>query len=288
MSFGVERTMKGLGLVFVVCSLCSVASFAAGISVDAGLTPAEDRWIFRMQFRHMQRNDDPTAMDRELNSYAVPFVLAYGLRRNLTVLARQTVFRRELSRAGPSSNTTGLDDLFVMGKYKLYRRNTSSYIFGSAVTFGLGAPTGAGAFTSDTWDLRPGLYLSWRRGSYASDFNATYTWKGFADDAKNGTDPGDELALDWAIAYQFSIGEKSRLSLTPVAELSYRYISPDHQNGNWIDNTGESILLLSPGIKFTRSSLILEALLQIPVSQEQRGLQMKRANSGLVGVRYMF
>ncbi|MHC4154319.1 MAG: hypothetical protein ACYST6_05290, partial [Planctomycetota bacterium] len=37
---------------------------AAGISVDAGLTPPEDRWIIRNQVRYMTREDDPTGMNR--------------------------------------------------------------------------------------------------------------------------------------------------------------------------------------------------------------------------------
>ena len=32
--------------------LLSSIVFSAGISVDAGLTPAEDRWIFRSQVRY--------------------------------------------------------------------------------------------------------------------------------------------------------------------------------------------------------------------------------------------
>ena len=58
---------------------------AAGISVDAGLTPAEDRWIVRTQMRYMQREDDPTPMDREMDTYAFPLVVAYGLRSDLTL-----------------------------------------------------------------------------------------------------------------------------------------------------------------------------------------------------------
>ncbi|MHC4362719.1 MAG: hypothetical protein ACYSTZ_07820, partial [Planctomycetota bacterium] len=53
---------------------------AAGISVDAGLTPPEDRWIIRNQVRYMTREDDPTGMNREMSMYAFPIVVAYGLR----------------------------------------------------------------------------------------------------------------------------------------------------------------------------------------------------------------
>ncbi|MHC4528138.1 MAG: transporter, partial [Planctomycetota bacterium] len=183
----------------VGATLVPTQAKAAGISVDAGLTPAEDRWIFRTQVRHMRRKSDPTAMDREMSTYAYPTVLAYGLRPDLTLMARQTVMHRRTSMGGSSRSDTGLADLFVLGKYKLYRRNTREYTFGTAATLGVELPTGDDDFTSETWDLQPGLFTSWRSGPWASDFNISYTWNGFADRGRGGVNPGDELSLDWAL-----------------------------------------------------------------------------------------
>ena len=137
--------------------------------------------------------------------------------------------------------------------------------------------------------VSPGLlYFSWRSGSWAADLNAAYLWNGFADEGKEGLDPGDELSLDLALAYQFSFGEKAQTSLTPVLELSYKNISPDQLDGGDVSDTGESVLYLSPGLKLTRSSFILEALVQLPVWQDQEGSQLGRATGVLLGVRYMF
>jgi hypothetical protein len=261
---------------------------AAGISVDAGLTPAEDRWIFRTQLRFMQRDDDPTTMNRKMDRYMLNTVLAYGLRRDVTLMLKQPVIRQEMSMAGASSKDTGLADLSILAKYRMYRRNTPVDIFGIAATFGLKLPTGADAFTSDTWDVRPGLFMSWRRDAWASDFNVAYAWSGFADENSHGVNPGDELSLDWALAHQFSIGETGDVSLTPVMELSYKNVSPDRLEDRDVASTGESVVYLSPGMKFTRSSFILEALTQIPVGQEQKGSQLERRVGILFGTRFMF
>ncbi len=284
--------MKRLLLLIVagmlVNALISGITQAGGISVDAGLTPAEDRWIFRTQLRHMQRKDDPTPMDRQMDTYAVPIVLAYGLRPDLTLMVRQTTKHSKMSMAGSISRDTGLDDLFILGKYRLYRRNTREYTLGIAPTLGLELPTGDEDFTSDTWDLAPGLFASWRSGPWASDFNITYKWTGFADKAENGLNPGDEFSIDLALSHQFSIGEKADTSLAPVLEFSYRHLSPDRRSGHDISNTGESLFFVSPGIKFTKSSFILEALVQIPTWQDQKGSQLEQAARLIVGVRYMF
>jgi hypothetical protein len=261
---------------------------AAGISVDAGLTPPEDRWIIRSQIRYMERKDDPTAMDREMDMYAFPVVVAYGFRPDLTLMIRQPVKHREMSMGGSVSKDTGFDDLFVLGKYKLYRRNTREYTFGIASTLGLEFPTGDDDFGSDTWDLEPGLFASWRSGPWASDFSISYKWNGFADRGKNGIDPGDELSIDLALAHQFSIGEKADVSLTPVLEFNYKHILRDRLSGHNLSNTGESLFFVSPGLKFTKSSFILEALVQFPVWQDQEGSQLEQGTRFIVGTRFMF
>ncbi|MHC4457222.1 MAG: transporter [Planctomycetota bacterium] len=227
-------------------------------------------------------------MNQKMDTYAFPLVVAYGFRPDLTLMVRQPVKHRKMSMRGSVSRDTGLDDLFVLGKYKIYRRNTPEYTFGIASTLGVEFPTGADSFTSETWDLQPGLYTSWRSGPWASDFNIAYKWNGFADRGKNGLNPGDELSVDWALAHQFSIGEKADTSLTPVLEFNYKHILPDRLSGHNVSNTGESLFFVSPGLKFTKSSFILEALLQFPVWQDQEGSQLKQGTRLIVGTRFMF
>lgn len=270
-------------LVFV-----SATASAAGISVDAGLTPAEDRWILRTQIRRMRRTNDPTSMSREMRTYAYRTVLAYGVRPDFTLMARQDVQSQKKTMSGTSSEHTGLGDLMVMGKYKLFRRNTPEYTFGVAGTLGIEFPTGDDSFSSKTWDLRPGLYTSWRSGPWASDFNISYAWNGFSDTDDYGVNPGNKLSLDWALAHQFSIGQEGRASFAPVVELSYEKIEADRLSGRRVTNTGESVFYVSPGAKLTISSFILESLVRIPVWQEQEGSQLERGVDFIIGIRYMF
>ena len=201
--------MKKLLMVILLGAFVSVLisgnAVAGGISVDAGLTPPEDRWIIRTQFRYMQRKDDPTPMDQEMETYAFPLVIAYGFRPDLTLMIRQPVKHRRMSMSGSVSRVTGFDDLLVLGKYKLYRRNTPKYTFGIASTLGLEFPTGDNDFGSETWDLQPGIFMSWRSGPWASDFSTSYKWNGFADRGRNGLNPGNELSVDLALAHQLSI-----------------------------------------------------------------------------------
>ena len=283
--------MKKLLLTILVCvatNILTSENAAASISVDAGLTPPEDRWIVRTQFRYMHRKNDPTPMGKKMDTYTFPLVVAYGYRPDLTLMIKQPLKHRKMSMAGSISRDTGLGDLFVLGKYKLYRRNTRKYTFGIASTLGLELPTGDDDFGSETWDLEPGLFTSWRSGPWASDFSIAYKWNGFADKGRRGLDPGNELAVDLALAHQISIGQKADMSLTPVVEFNYKQILSDRLSGQNVSNTGESLFFVSPGLKFTKSSFILEVLLQFPVWQDQKGSQLKQGTRVIVGTRFMF
>lgn len=277
-------------LSYLILSILGRSSegYAAGISIDSGLTPPLDRWILRNQVRYMKRHGDPTNMRRKMRTYVIPTVLAYGLRPDLTLMINQKVRIREMEMMGVKDKDAGLDDLFIMGKYKLYRRNTRDYTFGIAPTLGLEIPSGSKPFSSDTWDLKPGMFLSWRSGQWASDFNVSYQWNGFADEGRHGIDPGDELKLDMAVSYRFPMGELGQVTWAPVLEVTHQKVWPEKNSGNKVPNTGEFITLISPGLKYTTSSFVFEALFQMPVLQEQRGTQLKQDYGCLLGVRWMF
>jgi hypothetical protein len=277
-----------LSVLLVGLILSTPNAGAAGISVDAGLTPAKDRWIVRTMLRGMTRDDDPTAMDRKMEMLVWNNVLAYGLQPNLTLILKQPVKRREITMAGSSNSNSGIGDLALLAKYRLVRRNTRETTFGLAGTLELSVPTGADEFTSDTWDVQPGVYGSFRRGLWATDFSAAYKLNGFAGERDDDLEIGDELSLDWAAARQFLVGGSANTTIAPVLELSYRNTTANELSGQSLANSGEDVLYLSPGVKYTRSSLILEALVQVPVWQDQNGAQVDRGTGFLLGLRKMF
>ena len=83
-------------------------------------------------------------------------------------------------------------------------------------------------------------------------------------------------------------GDNANAALAPVLELSYKNYASDISHGSNVPNTGESVFFLSPGMKITLSSLIVEGLLWIPLWQDQNGTQMEREIGFLIGTRFMF
>jgi len=279
------RFMRSSALLpaFVLLLLIPSALRAAGISVDAGLTPAEDRWILRAQVRYMSRGDEPGGKMQQL---MFPVVLAYGVRSNVTIVARQAMIRRERSMPGNSSKDTGFGDTYAFIKYKAFRSNSRTLTFGVAPTLGLEFPTGQSGFTSDTWDLRAGVYASTRTRTWSSDLNIAYARNDIFDEVEVA--PGDEVSVDVAAAYQFVIDDLGEVTASPVVEFSYLRVWPDRASDGDAPNTGESVVYVSPGAKLSTPSIILEGLIRIPVRDHLVGSQPERNVQGLLGFRYLF
>lgn len=271
----------------VICGF-AVTATGTGITADAGLTPPADRWIFRSQVRYMSHDDDPMDMDRSMTMLANPFVLAYGLRPNVTVLARQIFYHRAMHMMGSDSTATGRGDLFLLSKWRMLRINRRDYIVGVAPTFGIELPTGDDTFGSDTWDLTTGAYFTGRRGPLGADLNLAYRFNGIDDRYGSDGRPGDEFTANLALAYQFTLDEDATMSLWPVVELSYTDTAEDRMDGRAVMGTGGDLLQCAMGMKFARQSLMFEALLQIPLQQRTHAGQLERQLGGLIGVRYLF
>jgi len=278
---------RELVLSFVTCLfvLTCTEIYAGGISVDAGLTPAQDKWILRTQIRYMQRNSNPAQMQREMETFMFPIVVAYGVRPDLTLMIRQSFIKTNMTMGKMTMREDGFADLFVLAKYRAFRRNTPDYTIGIAPLLALDIPTGEKPFTSDAWDLKTGIFISGRSGPWASDWNLTFTLNGIAGDNDRVRSEATEVV--GAFARQIAFGGEARTAFAPVIEVAYSNITANRISDEKQTNSGESYITVSPGAKLTISSVILEALLRIPVWQNQLGIQTEMDVGALFGVRVM-
>lgn len=272
-------------LLFVI-SLADTAT--AAITIDAGLTPAEGRWMVRTQLRIMSRQAPAGMGDASMDRLMVPLVVVHGLRPGLTVGMRQVFDSRTMTMNGMETTRSGLGDLYIFAKYKFLRINTRSYTLGVAPVLGVEPPTGADGISSESWDLTTGLYVSGRAGTWALDINLAHNARGIAGVAAGGPEPGDERAVDLALSRQIPLGDSGRVALAPVLEVTWLDTSPNASQGVDLPDSGESVLNLAPGMKYTVGDLIIEGLVRFPVVQDQEGRQLEAGPMALLGVRRMF
>jgi len=192
------------------------------------------------------------------------------------------------------SQANGLGDVRVMGRYQGFTDDRS---FG--VQFGVKLPTGgtkqnfnAGAEVGNpldaglqlgtgTTDLLLGFYAF---GSFTPDwgvFGQVLFQKPTAE--KDGFKPADGVNANFGIRYTGFKGVTPHLQLNVRAEGRESGINAD------IDNSGATLVYLSPGVTFQVSpSVQVYAFAQVPLAQRVNGLQLEPQSSVSVGMHWTF
>jgi len=243
--------------------------FAGGISVDAGITPPQDRFIFRTQYRYMSMENAMMTRYTQMS----PFVLAYGVTSGITVMARGIYVHQSLSNSSEVNN--GFNDVYLLSKFRLYRKNTANYVFGVAPHIASNVPVGTKEISNRTWNPELGLNISFRPRFLAFDVSAAYVISDIT--GKLNEKPGNIFNINTAISGVIPLNSNASSAISPVLEATYTSV----QNN-------ADILFISPGASYIHSNLTLEALVQQPVYQSEITGIMEQNSRLILGVKYMF
>ncbi|MEX2369851.1 MAG: transporter [Bacteroidales bacterium] len=267
--------MKSKILVFTgLLLLVNVGMAAQGISTDAGLTPAQDRWMVRSQLRMMGMENSMMQM----NTTMVPVVVGYGITSGSTVMLRNMYVRQNSSNSAEVNS--GVNDPYLLAKFRLYRKNTANFTFGMAPYFASNIPVGASEISNRSWDPEVGLNLSFRPRFLAVDISTSYVFNDAME--KINAEHLNKYNFNLAVAGIMPFKKRPDQALSPVIELNYSR----EGNQNSIVRTRE-LLFLSPGFSYIISSLFIEALYQVPVYQSERTDLMTQRPRWILGLKYM-
>lgn len=247
---------------------------AGGISVDSGLTPAQNRWILRTQYRRMEMYNSMMTTKNQM----MPFVIAYGLTSNFTLMARGMYVYKSISTE--DTNIKGFNDFYFLSKFKLYRKNTANYVFGIAPFIASNIPVGSKKISDRVWSPEVGINVSYRPRFWAFDFTLSYV---FSDGI--GKEGNDIFEMNTALSSVIPFKNKANIAISPVLEFNFK----NEFNFKDITAAKAEILFLSPGISYIYSSLVIEALVQFPVYQKIESSKFMKQNTRLIiGIKYMF
>ena len=257
--------------------ICNVLSYADGISVDAGLTPAQDRWILRSQYRLINMYNSGT----ETYIHSFPLVVVYGVTSNITLMMRQSyMIKNVISNEKISQN--GFNDPYILIKIKAFRKNTSKYTFGIAPTIATNIPVGNNQINNNIWSPKTGVNCSFRYRFWSSDLNVSYTFQDLTNTATKSYN--DIININSAFSRLVPFKNNTDILISPVVEFSYLH------EFNTVNTTGiftAKKLFGSPGFKMVYSSFVFEALYQIPLYQNTSEAVMKSKGNFIIGIRYM-
>ena len=235
---------KLFSIVFLtaVLSTVSIPAKSEGISVDAGLTPAQDRIIIRTQYRNIIN----TMGNEKMVMHMMPVVVVYGLSSDVTVMLRN-VYRA----AGTNETMMEMDnrwmDPFLMGKVKLYRHNTRAYSLGVAGFAGTTFPI-LNKSVSKTYSPVIGVNASFRPGLWSFDLNNAYEWVNY--NTEESQSAARQLQVNLAVSRNILLPGIENWVLAPVQEFSFARNNPATGESSSFGFISPGFQLVSPHVKF--------------------------------------
>lgn len=267
--------MRNRFLCLIIISLLFQLRSNAQISTNAGLTPPEDRWIFRTQYRIMGMENN----EMRMNTQVIPFVIGYGISSNITLIARATYISKTYE-AG-NLNPRGLGDLYFLLKFKLLRKNTATYTFGIAPFLASNIPIGSKEVSNQIWNPEIGLNFSFRPRFISIDLSTYYT---FIDASNKLSDKyRSKYNIDLSFSYKIPIKSQATQLLSPTLEFNY---SNEIQANALLSN--KEVLFVSPGISYINSSIAIEILYQHPTFQQKKDNDLQQTHRWIIGFKFLF
>ena len=233
--------------------------------------------------------------------------IAYGVFENFQVSAKMgyyaAVRAREVEFDADEDeseittyNPNGFTDLWLTGKYRLYRGPIGQF----AVMSGIKIPTGrwdvknsAGELVepsatagSGSWDVLFGTaYSRFITARWTVDTSFQYILRTEAHCFKLG----DRIDAGLATAYRIVGDVDTYPQVSIFGEINFRYLFETLESGVRDANTGGATLFLTPGVRFGITKWCsLTVSSPLPVVQELNGEQLKTAYKITAGLSFSF
>ncbi len=265
------------------------AALAQGINTNVALPVAKGEGIWRSQLRAIVATDDPSSLDREIQALVAPQTLVYGITPRLTAFTTLPLLARRRVETGSSSERTSpaIGDLTLLGRYTVLADDYAPLSTRrAAVIAGVKLPTGAERFGTPSYDPILGVVGTWAAKRHELDVDFLYT----VGTKRRDFEAANRLRYNLAYRYRLwprRFGRRLR-QVSALLELNGRWAAHTRRDGSTIRDSGGQVVFLSPGLQYVTSRLIVEASLQLPVSQSLNGSQVETDFVGVLSVRVPF
>ena len=269
------RCAGGLLVLSVLAGMPAGAS-AAGLNTNVALTPPEDGWMIRAQWRYSRLGDDPTQLGRKVDLSLQPITVVYGVTADLALQATVPIIYRKIAfGSGVEQSDTGVGDIPVLAKYRFYQKDEPGVTTRWAAIGGLEVPTFDDAFSSESFDPIIGTVWTHQEREWWIDWDVLYKFN-----TAGGLDGHDELRGDVAASVRLLASESNIIGpwgLYAIAELNANYFTD-----------GSVQVFGSPGIQWITPNLILEAGVQLPMVQDLAAPRLERDFTVVLSLRVQF
>jgi hypothetical protein len=271
--------------------LSAATAWSAPITFNTALPVREGGYVLREQFVFMKNADDPTPARRDMEVTGLVSVLGVGATRDFALFGMLPWFDKRLDMQMGGQDITrsrrGFGDLTLMGRYTAYETNAPGRTFRIAPFLGVKAPTGeddardgSGLLPpslqsgSGSWDALGGAVLTWQTLDFQIDSQVSYKTNREA----NGFQAGNVAEFDISLQCRLlprSLDAGVPAFLYGVIEANLVHSAKDRMSGSSDPDSGGTTLFITPGLQYVTRKWIVEAGVQIPVSQDLNGTALK-------------
>jgi len=263
-------------LVLSVPAAMPSGVWAAGLNTNVALTPPEDGWIIRAQWRYTSLGDDPTLLGGKTDLSLLPITAVYGVTADLALQATVPIIYRKIAfGSGVERSDTGVGDIPVLAKYRFYQEDKPGVTTRWAAIGGLEVPTFDDAFSSESFDPIIGTVWTHQERAWWIDWDILYKFN-----TAGGLDGEDELRGDVAASVRLLDGESDTIGpwgLYAIGEVNANYFTD-----------GSVQIFVSPGIQWITPNLILEAGVQLPMVQNLAAPRLEKDFTVVLSFRIQF
>lgn len=277
---------------------------AAPITFNTALPVGKTQFVHREQVVVRSFEADRSDAERDLGVSGLVSVLGYGVTPKLALFAALPYWDKDFlvttttGRFDRSSD--GIGDLSMFARYTLHQADALHRTFRVAGFVGVKAPTGddddadqlgrlpvplqAG---TGSWDGFMGMVVTYQTLPYQLDAQISYTANGSAQHFE----AGDTLRGDVSLQYRLwpkELGADTHGFLYGVLEANVIDRQHDQVLGVADPNSGGTSLYISPGLQYVARRWILEAGLQVPLSQDLNGTALETDYVFTIGYRANF
>jgi len=277
---------------------------AAPISFNSALPVSQNEFVWRQQMRWQHADDAGRGADRGMRATAAISVLGYGVSHKLALFAALPYTDKSLTMTTPAGrvrrDSSGLGDATVFARYTLWQRDARASTLRLAGFGGVTVPTGADAAHDrfgrlpqrlqdglGAWNRFGGVVASYQTLDFEIDGQLSYRDNREA----HAFEAGDEARLD--LSSQVRLWPRRLAGGVPsllyaVLELNLLHQGRDRLNGQRDNDSSGDSVALSPGVQYITQRWVLEALVQIPLSQALHGAALRSDPTVTAGIRWVF
>ena len=232
-----------------------------------------------------------SSQDEDLTITLSSVVIPYNISTRLLVGGIFPYFNKDLDTNAGSMRSSGLGDTKLFAKYVVHqidkRQETIRFVVKSSVTLPTGDEDAKPALGDGTTDYSFGVVAGWIKPRVSLTTEGVYS----LNTSRRGTNYGDSFAYNFALGYRLSPRIYERYPSPQVnvyLELNGLTTKSDKLNGLNLENSGGTILLLSPGIQYIGGrKWLVEGSIQFPIVDDLNGSQLETDIIASLGLRIL-